>query len=515
MHLTQTLHRAVQQDGNGVATVFGNRTRTWAESADRIARIAGGLRSLGVVPGDRVGMLGLNSDRYHEYLFATPWADAVVNPVNIRWSPQEIAYSFEDSGTSVLLVDDNFLGVVPELRALSPTLKTVIYCGDGDAPQGTLSFEELAHSDPVPDARRGGDALAGIFYTGGTTAFPKGVMLSHTSLMVAGLGSSAAHGGLLVPGGRLLHAAPMFHLADLAAWTIRNLLGGTHVIIPAFTPAAATEAIEKHRCTDALLVPTILQMMVDSPAIHGADLTSLSKVLYGASPISEGLLERLRAALPDVAWTQAYGMTELSPIATLLGPEDHDNPRLRTSAGRSAPHSEVRIAGPDGQALPRGEVGEVLVRGDHVMLGYWGKPAETEQALQDGWMHTGDGGRMDERGYVFIVDRIKDMILTGGENVYSAEVENAISKHPAVAAVAVIGVHDPKWGERVHAVVVAKPDTQLSLQELREHTKKHIAGYKAPRSLEVVDALPTSAAGKILKRELRARHQEGSDRAVH
>jgi acyl-CoA synthetase (AMP-forming)/AMP-acid ligase II len=514
MYLTQSLHRAVQQDPSGTATVYGNRTRTWGESADRVARLAGGLRSLGVASGDRVAMLSLNSDRYHEYLFATPWADAVVNPVNIRWSPTEIAYSLEDSGTAILLVDDTFAGMLPQLRELAPTLTTVVHCGDGPAPDGAVPFEDLVGSEPIPDVRRGGDALAGIFYTGGTTAFPKGVMLSHASILTSSLGSNVA-GSLLVRGGRLLHAAPMFHLADLAAWTIRNLLGGTHVILPMFTPDGVAGAIEEHGCTDALLVPTMLQMLVDSPAVRTADLSSLQKVLYGASPISEALLERISDVLPNVRLTQAYGMTEVAPVATLLSPDDHGKPALRTSAGRAAPHAEVRIVDPDDHEVPRGEVGEVVIRGGHVMLGYWGKPEETAEALVDGWMHTGDGGRMDDQGYVFIVDRIKDMIVSGGENVYSAEVENAICKHPAVLAAAVIGVPDPEWGERVHAVVVLHPGTTLTPAELREHTKNYIAGYKAPRTMEVVDALPISGAGKVLKRELRAVHWAGADRAVH
>jgi acyl-CoA synthetase (AMP-forming)/AMP-acid ligase II len=514
MYLTQTLHRNVQLGGDTVCTVFGDCERTWSETLDRVSRLAGGLARCGVGVGDRVAILSLNSDRYFEYLYAAWWLGAVVNPINIRWSPAEIAYSLEDSGSSVLLIDDMFLPVLEPLRASAPCLTTVVHVGDGPAPEGLVEYESLLEHPGPPDLRRGGDALAGIFYTGGTTGFPKGVMLSHANLCVSALGSCAS-GNFLVPGGRLLHAAPMFHLADLSSVIGRTLVGGAHVIVPMFTPEGVVEAIEKHRPTDAVLVPTMLQMLVDSRAIEGADLSSLEKVLYGASPISEALLERIARAFPSASLTQAYGMTELAPVATMLGPEAHDDPVLRRSAGQAAPHAEVRIVDSDDVEVAPGAVGEIVVRGGHVMLGYWKKPDETARALRGGWMHTGDGGRMDENGYVFVVDRIKDMIVTGGENVYSAEVENAVSQHPAVAACAVIGVPDPEWGERVHAVLVLRPGGRVEIEELRAHVKGLIAGYKAPRSLEVVEALPLSAAGKVLKHELRARHWGGADRAVN
>jgi acyl-CoA synthetase (AMP-forming)/AMP-acid ligase II len=236
-------------------------------------------------------------------------------------------------------------------------------------------------------------------------------------------------------------------------------------------------------------------------------VSSIAQLFYGASPISDALLVRARAVLSGAKFIQGYGMTELSPVATLLEDADHDDPQLRRSAGRAAPHALVKVVDPDGNEVPRGTVGEIVCSGDHVMLGYWNKPQETAAAVRDGWMHTGDGGYMDERGYVFVVDRIKDMIITGGENVYSAEVENVIAQHPAVAQCAVIGVADAQWGERVHAVVALVPGAELTVEELREHCRAQIAGYKCPRSLEIVTEFPMSAAGKILKRELRERHR--------
>ncbi|MBL1078248.1 long-chain-fatty-acid--CoA ligase [Nocardia sp. 2] len=514
MYLTQGLHRAVQQHPDGIMTICGERTRTFAEVADRVARLAGGLRGLGVEPGDRVAILALNSDRYHEYLLAVPWADAVLNPANIRWSPAEIAYSLVDSGTSVLFVDDAFAPMLPALRAAVPELRAVVHCGDGPTPEHAVGHEELiAASEPVPDARRGGDQLAGIFYTGGTTGHPKGVMLSHANLAVSALGALGT-GFVFRPGARFLHAAPMFHLADLAGWHGQLMLGGTHVMIPAFDPVATMRAIETHRVTESVLVPVMIQMLVDHPEVANHDLSSIRGIMYGASPIAQPVLERAMKVFPEAGFVQAYGMTELAPIATLLSPEDHLAGRLR-SAGRAVPHSEIRVLDPEGVEVPRGTVGEVAVRGGHVMLGYWNNPEETAATIPDGWLRTGDGGYLDGDGYLHIVDRVKDMIVTGGENVYSAEVENALAAHPAIAACAVIGVPDHDWGERVHAVLVCHPGTTVTLEEIRTHTKSRIATYKAPRTIEIAESLPLSGAGKILKRELRKQHWPDSDRQVH
>ncbi|MEW6471096.1 MAG: long-chain fatty acid--CoA ligase [Actinomycetota bacterium] len=517
MYLTQALHRSVQQTPDAPATIFGDRVRSFAEQHDRVARLAGALRRLGVEPGDRVAMLALNSDRYTDYLYATPWADAVLNPVNTRWSEAEMAYAVDDCETKVLFVDATFADRGRALEEHCPSLVTLVWADDGPAPVGMADMETLiTETEPVPDARRGGDALAALFYTGGTTGQAKGVMLSHANLLTQTYGALAS-GALVTPRGRLLHVAPMFHLADLALWMMSSTLGGTHVILPGFDPGAALEAIARHQITDLLLVPTMLQALVDHPAAASAELGSVRRVAYGASPISEALVQRVMKRFRGAGLTQGYGMTEVSAIATLLDPADHARPELLRAAGRAAPHAEVRIVDPDDpedRELPRGTVGEVAIRGGHVMLGYWRQPEATATALRNGWMHTGDGAYMDNAGYVFIVDRIKDMIVSGGENVYSAEVENALASHPAVAMAAVIGVPDPDWGERVHAVVVLAPGAAVTPDALREHCKQRIAGYKAPRSVEFVDALPLSAAGKVLKRELRQRHWSEAGRLV-
>ncbi|MGY1709197.1 long-chain fatty acid--CoA ligase [Geodermatophilus sp. SYSU D00758] len=515
MYLTQGLHRAVQQRRDEPATICGARTRTHAESVDRIARLAGGLQDLGVGDGARVAVLALNSDRYHEVLGAVLWAGGVLVPVNIRWSPGEIAESLAEVDARVLVVDDAFAGHVAGIRDGHPHLAHVVHAGDGPTPDGASAYEELVEAhQPVEDARRGGDDLAGVFYTGGTTGRSKGVMLSHRNLLTSALGSLAS-GHLFAPDGVYLHAAPMFHLADFAGWIGQVVLGNTSVMVPVFEPVAVLSAIAEHAVTDVLLVPTMIQLVVDHPRIDDFDVTSVRRVLYGASPISEGVLSRAQKAFPNAGFTQAYGMTEVAPVATLLSSTDHEHHRRRRSGGKAAPHSEIRIVGPDDRELPLGEVGEIVVSGGHVMLGYWDRPEETAEALRGGWMHTGDAGWMDEDGYVYVTDRIKDMIISGGENVYSAEVENIVSQHPAVATCAVIGVPDETWGERVHAVVVPTTGATVTLDELRAFCEERIAGYKAPRSMEVVDGLPVSAAGKVLKRELRRPYWEGAERAVH
>jgi acyl-CoA synthetase (AMP-forming)/AMP-acid ligase II len=518
MYLTQSLHRAVQQYPDRIATRFGARVQTFRTFADRVARLAGALQSLGMRPGDRVAMLSLNSDRYLEYQMAVPWGGGVLNPCNTRWSAAEILYSLDDSGSTILLVDDTFRPFVEQFRRDSRTLHEVVYCGDGDTPAGMHGYETLlVEADAVPDVARRGEDLAGIFYTGGTTGFPKGVMLSHNNLCSAALALLCE--GLAAPGGTYLHAAPMFHLADMGFSLVHWAAGNAHTIVPVFNAESVLEALERDRVTHALLVPTMIQMLVDHPAMRKRrDLSALKTIIYGASPISEAVLERAMATLPGVGFVQAYGMTELAPLATVNPAYYHTVEgrklgKLR-AAGRAGYCVELRIVDEHDREVARGTVGEIVVRGPNVMQGYWNKPEQTAAVLRDGWMHTGDGAYMDADGFVFIADRLKDMIISGGENVYSAEVENALAQHDAVAACAVIGVPSEQWGESVHAVVVLKPGVAISAEALITHCKKLIAGYKCPRSVEFVDALPISGAGKVLKTKLRERFWQGRGRAV-
>ncbi|OYD66660.1 acyl-CoA synthetase [Rhodococcus sp. OK302] len=515
MYLTQSLQRSVQQRPNQPMTVCGDRIRTCAEVGERVARLAGAFRGLGVGVGDRIAMLALNSDYYHEYFFATWWIGGAVNPLNTRWSATEIAFSLEDSGTTVLVVDDTFLPLLTEVRALYPALTAVIHCGYQPTPPDAHDYETLiATNEPVEDLRVGGDTLAGIFYTGGTSGHPKGVMLSHANLVTSSLGAVASN-RTAVAGARALIAAPMFHLACLANWTAQNTVGATLVMLPTFDPAVALRLIEDHKVTSMLLVPTMIQMLIRHPDRATRDLSSIVAIQYGASPISETLLNQAQQAFPQAAFMQGYGMTEAGPGLTMLTPEDHlDATRLK-SAGRPMGHVEVQVVDENGRELPRGEVGEIIARGGNIMSGYWNRPEETRSALRDGWLYTGDGGYMDDAGYLFVVDRLKDMIISGGENVYSAEVENALATHPDVLSCAVIGVPDDRYGERVHAVLVVRPGSAVTCDEIRAHTKKLIAGYKSPRSITLVEQMPVSPAGKILKRELRRQFNDLSDSSTN
>lgn len=516
MQFTQGLHRAAQQRPGATATVSGPRRQTFAQLIDRVARLAGGLQALGVQPGERVAMYGLNDDRYLEYYLAVPWAGAVVNPVNFRWAPAEVAYSLQDSETAVLFVDDQFGAHSAELREQCPSLREVVFTGDGECPVGAVALEDLiARGEPIEDAGRRGDDLFGIFYTGGTTGKPKGVMLSHTNVCSSGLALLAEGAFAGDPVG--LHAAPMFHLADLMMVTGLLQRGGCHVMLRAFHPDAVLELIKTHNISDLLLVPAMLQAVVDACERGDADTGMVQRIYYGASPASETLLTRTMRAFPAADLTQVYGMTEMSAVISVLPPRahgQHGGVKRMLSGGRASLHVAVRVVDADGAELPRGEVGELIARGPGVMQGYLNMPEASAEAVKNGWMHTGDLGTMDDEGFLYVVDRAKDMIISGGENVYSAEVENAVAAHDAVAACAVIGIPSAKWGEAVHAVVVLKEGHSLTDADLAAHCKALIAGYKCPRSMEVVEALPLSGAGKILKKELRAPYWRDSQRQV-
>ncbi|WOH84669.1 long-chain fatty acid--CoA ligase [Bradyrhizobium sp. BEA-2-5] len=517
MNITHGLRRALQVNPNGLAVVCGERRCNWREVGDRVARLAAAIRGLGAQDGDRVAVLSFNSDRYLELYLATGWAGGVIVPLNIRWSPIENEDALRDCRATILFVDKAFAPVGTALAGAISNLQ-LVYADEGETPAGMENYETLiARSAPVPDAMRSGDDLAGIFYTGGTTGRSKGVMLSHQNLMANAL--NALGEGLFPASTTYLHAAPMFHLANGAAMYSLLLSGGSNVIVQGFTPEGVMAAMQNERVTDVLLVPTMIQMFVDHPAIGNYDLSSLKRISYGASVISDAVLMRAMKALPHVEFTQAYGMTELSPIATLLHWKEHiGDGRAKgrhRGAGRATLGAEVKIVDTEDKVVPTGTVGEIVVRGDTVMMGYWERPEETARAVVDGWMHTGDGGYMDEDGFIYVVDRVKDMIISGGENVYSVEVENALAQHPSVLQCAVIGIPSERWGEQVHAVVVMKSGASATPEELMEHCKVLIAGYKCPRSVDITATpLPLSGAGKILKRELRKPYWENRERRV-
>ena len=516
-YLTQSLHRLVQRAPHALATVDGDRRRDWAMVERDVRRFAGALQRSGVQPGDRVALLSRNADHYIDYVLGTVWAGGVINPINTRWSAAEIAYSLEDCGTRILIVEDIFIPLIRSIRAAAPGLRLIVQIGLAPLEEGAVGYDDWLAEDPYPadpcaadrttgdDPRVGGERLAAILYTGGTTGRSKGVMLSHANLLASANGYQSFPGAR--PGRSYLHVAPLFHVGSLSGLFTSMLAGSTQVFAAVFDPAAIIGTIEREQVSDIFLVPTMLRAVLLDPGFSPDRLASLERIIYGAAGIDETLLDRAMAMLPQVAFIQAYGMTEVSPIATMLGPDDHSAEARAQgrgrSAGRATTAAEIRIVDADDRDVPRGMAGEIVVRGGGVMLGYWGMPDETAAALRGGWMHTGDIGRMDAQGYVTVVDRLKDMIVTGGENVYSAEVENALSSHPSVQQVAVIGRPDGRWGEAVHAVVVLRPGSPADAPALQAHCRARIAAYKMPKSVTFVESLPLSPTGKILKTQLR------------
>jgi len=517
MQLTQVIHDAARADPDKIATIDGDRQQSWAQLQDRVARFAAALRAHDIGAGDRVAILALNGDRYTEFLFAVWWAGGAAVPMNTRWSAQENIYSLKDSGAKLLCVDQHFAAMMPEFQQADIDVAHFVLL-DGPADGALLSYEALiADHAPCADADRSDDDLAGLFYTGGTTGFPKGVMISHkaiwyNNMVVAKLTKLDRHS-------RYLHAAPMFHMADFAIGGAAILMGATSIYVPSFDPSGCADIAERHGVTHLLLVPAMLQMVMEHPDFDPAKFQSVRYFVYGASPMPEGLLRAAMAQWPHMDFNQAYGQTEMAPVVTTLEGHDHilegaQASRLR-SAGRPVPGCSVKIIDDDGQEVPRGSVGEIIARSPGNMLGYWRLPEQTDATLIDGWVHTGDGAYQDEDGFIYIVDRLKDMIVSGGENVFSAEVESAISTHADVAAVAVIGIPSEKWGEAVHAIVIPKAETTPDEAAIVAHCRASIAGYKCPQSVSFRDdPFPLSGAGKVLKRELRAPYWEGQDRNV-
>jgi len=508
MHLTQPVHKALLERPEATALICKNRRCSFATFAGRVSRPAAELRDLGVHAGERVAILGHNSDHYVESLYATWWAGGVINPLNARWNVHEIAFSLDDSQTRILLVDPAFLPVVEQLRGLSRALAVVLCLGEGrgDTMAADDDVESLiAAAVPIEDARRGGEDLAAIMYTGGTTGRSKGVMLSHGNLYLGQL--SACLAAPRPDDAVGLNPAPLFHIGGLGLTLQLMLRLCPQILVPGFDEAQMLSLIERERASETFLVPTMLKRLIEHPRFAEHDLSSLALVLYGAAPIDEPLLAIALERLPHTRFAQLYGMTELSPVVAALPPWCHaaGQPRGRLrSVGRPVPIAEVRIVGASGALLPPGSVGEIVACGPMVMSGYWNLPEQSAEALRGGWLHTGDVGYLDEDGFLYVVDRLKDMIVSGGENVYSAEVENAIAQMPQVEMCAVIGVPDETWGECVHAVIVLRDGALLDAEQVIAHCRGLIARYKCPRGVSFVERLSLSPAGKILKQPLRA-----------
>ena len=516
--MTQLLTRAAQVNGQGLATHDHDRQQTWSELAQKVRRFAGGLRKLGVDNDVCAAVLALNSDRYFEFMFAVPWAGGVFQPINTRLAGPEVVYWLNDSGAEVLLVDRTFAPLLAEIRGQLEHLRHVVFIDDGELPEGCVAYSEVVSADPLEDAGRCNDDIAGLFYTGGTTGRSKGVMLSHQNLVSNALQAMSIIS--LKPADRILHVAPMFHIADAFVCMMSVSIAGSNYFQPAFDPVATMQAIASYQIERVLLVPTMINMLVNHSEVDDHNLTSLRSILYGASPMPEAVIRKAMKKVPSAEFVQAYGQTEAAPAITVLSPERHtfEGPLAGKikAAGQALPGIELSIRDEQDQPVEAGVVGEVCMRGANVMLGYRNMPDQTSKTIVDGWLHTGDGGYMDEDGFLFIVDRVKDMIISGGENVYSAEVENTLYQHSAVSQCAVIGIPSEKWGEQVHAIVVLHEGAEVTEDELIAHCKSLIAGFKCPQSVTFqTAALPLSGAGKILKTELRKPYWEGGERNVN
>ena len=486
--------------GERTAVIDGERTFSYAELADRCARLAGALAGLGVQRGDRVALLSANGHRYLEAFFGLPAAGIVVVPLNTRLASAELAHIVEHSGARVLITDR-------EAGALARLVEHVITIADD---YEALLEDAVRRSDGMGVGHGvAPDDLAALFYTGGTTGMPKGVMLTHGNLVANAFNKILACS--LTGDDVFLGAPAMFHVAGIAPLTGLTWLGGSTVTVPMFDPALCLDAIARHRVTIFLPVPTMLAALVAEQRQRPRDMSSLRMLGHAGSPIAAELIRQAHEVFPDSELAQFYGATETSSVVTRLRHEEATlGTDLAGSCGQPAVGVAVRTVRPDGTDCGVGEVGEVLARSNAVTIGYWNNSVATADALRDGWYHTGDLGYLNDRAYLFIVDRAKDMIVSGGENVYSVEVEDALYRHLSVAEAAVFGVPDDVWGEAVHAIVVLHPGSTATGDELKAHCRGLIAGYKVPKAIEISDEpLPKSGPGKILKRVLRDRYLAG------
>lgn len=482
---------------NATAIVFEDRTTDYATLAARAAAVAAGIAGDGIAPGTRIGVLGKNSDRLVEIMFGIVMAGCVTTPINWRLRPDEVAYIVEDAAIPLVFAEDAFaplLARVPKVRRIAI---------DGESYERFLSGPGGARSPAT-----GEDDVALQMYTSGTTGRPKGAMLCNRNFeKFAGLDTDRFEPWWRCgPDDVSLIVLPLFHIGGLEA-VFRVLFSGAAMVLHReFDPGQVLVSIARYRPTIVSLVPTALHMVLDHPAAAQTDFRCIRTFFYGASPITLGLLQSALAVMP-CDFVQCYGLTEATSSIVALPPDAHDpagTPRMR-AAGRALPGVELRVVDEAGQDCAAGGVGEVLVRGRSVMLGYWRNAAATAEAIDaEGWLHTGDAGYLDADGYVYVHDRVKDMIISGGENIYPTEVEDAIFGHPCVGEVAVIGVPDDKWGETVRAVISLRPGTVFDEDDVIAWARSRIAAYKAPTSVVVLDALPKNAAGKLLKTDLRA-----------
>jgi acyl-CoA synthetase (AMP-forming)/AMP-acid ligase II len=495
------------------ALVFGERRLSWAQLADRVHRLAGALRASGLQPGERIAVLDLNHPSCLELTLACAQIGTANAVVNFRLAPPEIVYVINDAKARLLFVGPEFAGAAAAVRAQLPSVERVIRVG------GPEDEYEAWLDAQAPDTRVHPAARTDSFvqlYTSGTTGFPKGAMLTHGGMLAHARNVAAMQA--MDGDSRVQVAMPLFHVGGtsyaLVAWA-----GGAPIhLMRTPDPAGALAMLERERITHTFYVPALMAAMAQVPGAADRDYSALQALAYGASPMPLPVMRACLKIFPGVM-QQVYGMTEQSGVVTVLGAEDHENPAVAhrlVSAGKAITGVEITVRDPaTGEPVPVGQPGEIWVRSEQVMGGYWGKPEATEAAITpDGWYRSGDGGHIDADGYVYVTDRIKDMIISGGENIYPAEIERVLAEHPAIADVAVIGVPDERWGEVPRAVVVLKPGAMLDPHDLVGWARERLAAYKVPKAADIVSELPRNPTGKILKRELRKPYWEGRDRQV-
>jgi fatty-acyl-CoA synthase len=517
MLLTHILPRAVSLWPDESAVVCGSETFTYREVADRAGRLAAVLTSLGIEPGDRVAVLHRNCHRMLEVYFGAVHARVVLVPLNHRLTAADLAYILDDTSARLLIADTGWSVLALEAIAIAQTPCTPVWSrvGEEDDVSGSgLDYEVLSDDvgkQPLPGIAADESDPAAIYYTSGTTGHQKGVVLTHRNISSHALATIAELG--LTDGDTWAHVAPMFHLADAwATWAI-TWVGGRHVMVGAFDPEAVLREFLLRAVTVTNLVPTMLNDLVNHPSAGGVELPSFRLVMSGGAPISPQLVRRVVETF-RCEYVQTYGLTETSPYLSFSLLKAHlrrlpldEQMRYRSKTGRPALGVELRVVDEQGSDVPADgrAVGEIIARGDRITPGYWQNPEATAKAFHDGWFSTGDLATVDTEGYLDIVDRKKDVILTGGELVYSTEVENALYDHPAVLEAAVIGVADDRLGERITAFVVLRSGASCGADELVRHCRDRLAHFKCPRSVELLEALPRTGSGKISKKALRAR----------
>lgn len=509
MHIGQLLTRAARHHSTNTAWYEGDRKISYAAADLRITRLASALRMLGMRTGDRVGMLLNNSPQALEVMLATMRAGLVIVPLNVRLHPDEHAYIIKDSGCSTLIMDPRLAPPVSELRGKHPALTTVIAVGQ--AAPGARPYEAfLADGAATLEFQPGPDDLAWLFYTSGTTGSPKGAMLTHRNLLTM-VSINLVDLNTPQPGDVLLHALPISFAGGL--FMLHHVARGvTHIFLPRFDPTSFFAAVAQHRVTTTALVPTMISMLARHPERAAYDLSSLQTLFYGGAPMhAERLREALEAFGPILL--QSYGLGEAPLTVSVLRKHEHLGPKAQ-SAGRAVTMVSVRIQDDDWNPLPPGSTGEVAVRSDLIMRGYWNRPDATADVLREGWFRTGDIGTLDEEGFLYISDRKKDLIKSGGASILPREVEEVIAQHPSVQEVAVIGVPDDLWGEAIKALVVLREGARATEDELIAFCKDRLASFKKPKSVDFLTELPRGGTNKILRRALRERYWQGQGHSI-